>query len=440
MESKTRRLDWVVFLMLMMSSLVVFQYSGMTFFLLMQILFCVLMVFTKKIVVISKIPIVNFIFIELVLTAISAVVGDMRYSYKQSAVIMTIFMIPMYFTATYLYNELKKDKNYLKLLVKAIKVMILLQLCWIPLQAVAYYGMGIDLNKLIFVETLHLLENATFIRSWVYYPSGFSWHSAVLAPLFVIAFVMFDNIFIRALVLLDAMICGNSTAIIGVAVCVCMMAFFYVKENGLHKKIKAKTFLAVIALIVIGGVVLFRFNMWTKVMDSALYLLNRMFGAERDASTAAHFGYYSDYPQILKDSSVFQILFGYGYGCSGYPITMMYDRYTTITNWAIESDILDILISRGMVGFVGYYGFLFYIAFKGLKVDYRYFVVMVSIMLEGFGYNVQWEYVFFIELLMYFSLKLNINFFEPVKLIERKKKRSVRFVTRTKKRKCEKEA
>ena len=50
--------------------------------------------------------------------------------------------------------------------------------------------------------------------------------------------------------------------------------------------------------------------------------------------------------------------------------------------------------------------------FKGWKKDRRYFIVMSAILIEGFGYNVQWDYTLFIELIFYFTLKLDMNFFE----------------------------
>ena len=39
----------------------------------------------------------------------------------------------------------------------------------------------------------------------------------------------------------------------------------------------------------------------------------------------------------------------------------MYGRYDELGNWAVECDIINILLSRGIVGFVSYYFFLFYI-------------------------------------------------------------------------------
>ena len=111
-----------------------------------------------------------------------------------------------------------------------------------------------------------------------------------------------------------------------------------------------------------------------KLAEVVIRLGTRLFGAEKDASTAAHLGYYSDYIKILKNSSLSQIIFAYGYGCSGYTITELYGRYADGGTWAIECDYVNILVSRGIIGFISYYSFLLYIMLKGIKIDIRYFI------------------------------------------------------------------
>ena len=325
---------------------------------------------------------------------------------------MSIAMIPLYFAATYIFKLLQRNGSYIGFIIKAVKVMCLMQLCWIPIQYIVYHYADIDINSVIFTDVLHMTEKASFVRDGIYYPSGFSWHSASLAPVFVLAFALFDDILIRALILLDVMICGNSTALVGVLLCAFGLAAFWLIKNRTSLKPKKKTMIEAVMLLVIAAAVLMSTDLLGSMLNSVVYLWNRLFGGERDLSTSAHFAFFTDYFEIVKNSTPFQILFGYGYGCSGYPITMMYGRFDHLSNWAIECDIIDILVSRGIVGFIGYYYFLFYIAIKGLKTDYKYFVVMMAIIIQGIGYNVQWNYIFLLEMVMLFTLKLDINFFQ----------------------------
>ena len=415
LRASTLKLNWLVCLMMIVSSMVVLQLSGRTAFLFLQILFCGIMLINRKSVSFFTYPAVNLIFIELLICAVSACIGDMRYSYKKAAVVMTIYALILYFAAAYLHSMMQKDRKTLPAFVRGIRIMCLVQLAWIPLQFVLYKGFHIDINKKIFVETLHLLENASFIRSWVYYPSGLTWHSAVLAPALVLAFVLFKNPYIRALILVDALICGNSTTLIGVVLCAALCFLIWIPSDTRGLRFKQTTLISLLLIAVVGTVVLIKFNMLESLINSVTYLYQRLFGNTGDASTEAHIGYYLDYFKIIKTSSPMQILFGYGEGCSGYPITVMYNRYTELGNWSIESDIVNLLVSRGILGFVLYYYFLFYIAFAGFRRDPRYFAVMFPVLVQGLGYNIQWDYVFFIELVMYMTLKLDMNFFEPEK-------------------------
>ncbi|MBR4864473.1 MAG: glycosyltransferase [Oscillospiraceae bacterium] len=415
LRASTVRLNWLVCLMMILSSMVVLQFSGRTAFLFVQVIFCGIMLVNRKSLSFFTDPAVNLIFVELILCAVSACIGDMRYSYKKAAVVMTVYALILYFAAAYLQSMMKKDPKTLPAFIKGIRIMCLVQLAWIPLQFVLYKGFHIDINKKIFVETLHLLENASFIRSWVYYPSGLTWHSAVLAPTLVLAFVLFKNPYIRALILVDALICGNSTTLIGVVLCAALCFLIWIPSDTRGLRFKHTTLVSLVLIAVVGGVVLLKSNILESLINSITYLYQRLFGNTGDASTEAHIGYYLDYFKIIKTSSPIQILFGYGEGCSGYPITVMYNRYTELGNWSIESDIVNLLVSRGILGFVLYYYFLFYIAFAGFRRDPRYFAVMFPVLVQGLGYNVQWDYVFFIELVMYMTLKLDMNFFEPEK-------------------------
>ena len=402
-------------LMMIVSSMVVLQLGGRALFLWMQIVFCVyMMCAVQKIGVVSDTA-VNLVFLELIPCALSAVCSDMPYSYKKAAVVMTIYMIPFYLALYYMLMMLNRSETFLAVLRRAVKIMCLVQLCWIPLQYVLYHVLHFDINQAIFVDALHMVDNASFFRSWEYHPSGLSWHSAVLAPMFVFAMVMFESVPIRLLVLLDAAICGNTTSLIGVLLSAALLICFRLPRlRWKSPTVRRATLCTVIAAVAVGMVVALRFNLFGAVWTRITAMFTRVAAGSGDASTAAHLGYFTDCVQILKTCSPMQLLFGYGLGCSGYPISVIYGRYTDLANWSIECDIVNLIISRGIIGFVLYYYFLLYIAVRGAKQDYRYLAVMLPILLQGLGYNIQWDYVVMLELIMYFCIKKKISFFDPV--------------------------
>lgn len=410
----TIKMNCLMCLMMIASTMVVIQIARRELFLLMQILFCAIMLIYKKNIIFFEHKMINFLFITVGLSAVSACVEELPYSYQKAAVVMTIFLIPLYFALSYIYDLLKKDHQVLRVIIKGFKITCMIQLLWIPLQYVLYHFIGLDINKVLFVDLFHFVENATFIRDWSYYPSGLTWHSAVLAPMFVLAIVLFKNPLIRALVVFDAIICGNSTSLIGVCICIALLFFFYLKKNIIRIRL-SKVQLVILGILgVVALMIMVRFGIVNMIWERIMYLYMRLFGEQQDASTAAHFSYFTDYFKVLPNSSPLQIIFGYGYGCSGYPISVMYDRYTELGNWAIECDIINILMSRGIAGFLAHYALLFYVCIKGIKIDYRYPAVMIPIIIQGIGYNVQWDYVLFMEILMFLTIKMRINFFESV--------------------------
>ena len=150
-------------------------------------------------------------------------------------------------------------------------------------------------------------------------------------------------------------------------------------------KVSKKKAITIFALIFTSIIAFSVTDFGDNLTSVLIYLWMRLFGNNKDASTLAHFGYYSDYFTIIKTSNIYQIVFGYGIGCSGYTITSLYGRYAGGGTWAIESDYINILLSRGIVGFINYYLFLFYILIKGRKVDSRYGILMLVILIQGFG-------------------------------------------------------
>lgn len=418
---------WLIFLMMMTSSFVVLQAWGRTFFLLLQVVFCGILLCSEKKLHFLKSRTVNFFFISYLLCTFSSYISNIPYSYKKAAVIMAIYMIPLYFTISYLYSMFKKDEKILQILVKGLKAMCMIQLIWVLLQYVVYNFIGLDINQKIFVEILKCVDNASFIRDWKWYPSGLSWHSAILAPMFVIAFVLFKNIYVRVLIIIDAFICGNSTAVVGVCLCILILLFFYLSKNKDRITIRKKQLALMGIIAVIGGSVAYKMGLFELVITKFVFLLQRIFASQKDASTAAHFAYFTDYDTVLKNSTLLQFLFGYGQGCSGYPYSVLYNRYTDIANWAVECDVINILVSRGLYGFITHYYLLFYICFKGIKIDYRYAAVVIPIIIQGIGYNVQWDYIIFVELILFLTIRLKINFFDinnKNALIDRKEKRN----------------
>lgn len=409
-------IEILLFLMIFISPIVVLQIGRKELFLWLQIIFVCLLTIRKFSLVNSKILL--FIFLEPFISAFFAVTSTMPEKYKSTAINLAIMSIPLYLVISYLSGLIKAGYEILDIIIRAFKLAIIIEIVWIPLQLVFYRLIGIDINKIIFVDTLHMVSNASFVRSWVWYPSGLSWHSAVLAPLFAFGILIWDNSLIRIIILAESFICGNNTTLIGV---VCVFMFLCLRSFYRKHIIVTDQIIVLIVLVVAAcAIVVLSSGIREKFSDVVVKLLGRFFSAEKDASTVAHFGYYSDCFKILKNCSISQLIFGYGVGCSGYTITELYGRYADGGTWAIESDFVNILVSRGLVGFIAYYGFLIYIMIRGRKIDSRYFILMGVILIQGFGYNIQFDYILLLEAILFITIDNDINFFESVDKINNK--------------------
>ena len=58
---------------------------------------------------------------------------------------------------------------------------------------------------------------------------------------------------------------------------------------------------------------------------------------------------------------------------------------------------------------------------KGIKIDIIYFIFIFVILFQGFGYNIQFDYLLLIEIIMFISIREDINFFDTVDKINNQK-------------------
>lgn len=403
----------VLFFMLFFSSMIVVQYHGYTLFFILQLIFCVVMLFVTKSVVLIDNFFINSIYGMLFVSTLSACLSNIAATSKKNAVYFIIILIPMYFVVSYLNSCVLRNREIFDLIKKAIQLMCLAQLVWCLLQFLLYRIAGIDLNEVLFVKTFHCVEVASLYRLNKFVPSGISWHPAILAPIFVLSYCMFDNIGIKILILVDSIICDNSTALIGVIIC---FAFDIIKNciKFLRKKeISRKAVLAVVAVFIIFCFLVIKSDIVEVALGKMIYTYQRIAGIVDDGgSSLAHKRYFTAYPQVIKISSIPQILVGYGENCSGYPFQILFNQYVDVASWAVESDVMNILYSRGIIGFVLYYAFLFFIGIKGSRINYKYLLFIVAVTFEGITYNVQYEWVFLLEMILLISVINQHDFFD----------------------------
>ena len=285
-------------------------------------------------------------------------------------------------------------------------------------QFLLYNGAHIDLNQLVFRDILHMVENPSQYKLGVFHPSGMCWHSAFMAPIVIIAFVVCDSYFVKTLAVVDAVICNNATAMIGIGVCLGLTGMFSIVDflKRASKTVRKRTFIAISLIVVAIIPILFCTNIVPVVYDKIVDIYGRATGAVYDGGSAnAHIRYFTAYPNVVKNSSIIQFLFGYGTGNSGYTMSNLYGQYVDLKSWVVETDVMNQIYSNGIIGFILYYSFLLYIAIKGYKLNRKYFILTISIILAGITYNIQFDWVLFMEFLLFLTIKFKVDLFEAGK-------------------------
>lgn len=408
-------INLLIFLIALTSTMVLFRISGNSFFkilVIITILWCIIFnIVTGKGISIHKLDkhylLIYSIKIFTVLGAIYYIWGD---SWKNAAIIQ-FFWFSMY-TLLYIFIS-NISVNTLDKFRKGIIITILIQFIWCFIQIIARDVYGIDINTLVFRDFLSMVSEASQIKFGVVSISGLAWHPINLAPILIIAYCIFNKVYYKIIIFILAIITNNSTVLIGVVVCFSLDFIFGIKDKRkIHRRIKYQSLLFIFLLVLVGGVILIKTDIISRSINSFIYLYQRLNGDFYDGgSTAAHIRYYTSIPEMFNISSLYKILFGYGEGCSGYLMGILYNQYTHLSSWAMESDIVNILISNGVIGFLLFYSWLFMIAIRGLKIDKKYFICIMAIIICGITYNVQYDWVIVFEMFLAISVKYKYNIF-----------------------------
>lgn len=381
-------------------SLLQINYRSITFFILFEVLFLIYMMIIKR--KIYKIPILLLLLlIEILVSAICTSQSVIPNSYKSTAVFMTLLLIPNFFVIMYCKTFIFKRKYYISVIRNALKGICGLQIIWALLQYIFFF-FNININKIIFINFLHLNLNITNSIC------GFSWHPGTLAPIIVLAYFLYSNPLFRLLIVFVSLICNNATALIGGLFCIIISLFNFLKRKKIKKEMIIRICLLFIFIIIVG----IYFDIFSLGIEKIERIIGRVTGTIYDQSAIGHIRYYTSLPNVIKISNPIQILFGYGTGCSGYPIDQLYDQYSFLNNWAVESDIMNILYNWGIVGFILVYMIIGIIIAKGYKIDKRYSYVTLIIALEGITYNVMYDWVLLLFMLFYICVNKKIDFWE----------------------------
>lgn len=283
------------------------------------------------------------------------------------------------------------------------------QVIWILIQYLCWSSLNLDINQAVFVDTLGMVENASQYKGTGYIPTGLSWNAGGIAPIIFIGFFLENILVWKILIVLGALLTQSATLTIGVALCIVYSVVTVMVRHD-WKTLKKHSLGAIIAFIILCLSILFisyinRNLIQTeadRLMDSFSYRLNGLSseGDVVDSSTSAHLGYIVNLPTVFAHGDIIRFLFGYGINTSGYAYSAVTGQYADQI-WIVESDITNILLNVGLVGFLVFYFWLIRNVAHLFVEKSQLAPAMLVIILMGVTYNLQYPWMIFIELIIF---------------------------------------
>ena len=276
-----------------------------------------------------------------------------------------------FFIYLLLYNTEQSLRNSISVVFKnGLVYAARIQAVWGIAQLVLLYSAGININEILFVDILH----STTVRDWImgFYTgntwnlriTGLNFENSMFALVVCVGVALEKKIVWKLFMTAVAILSLSRTGWVMLAGYYTF--FLYQNRNKFRLVKKRKLMVGWISLIAVFACFLIAY---TRVPTIRMQIDNIIIRAtDSDAisiSGARHLLYYPYGVDIfLFRSNILQILFGYGMRCSGIAFSQQPDICQIIgigmypTAWAVECDVIGLLLGGGIVTFLAYYATL----------------------------------------------------------------------------------
>ena len=413
-------LMWILFALAFFSPMGLIKVNSFSVYNILCILYLFLFFIQKKNTRVSlpRNYSILFLIVFLLLSTVLAFFWDNGGVWFKRALkgFIVFFIVVLVFSINDSQGEIEKINVYRKGLIWACHVNI----TWAFLQVICFTLTKFDLNSFVFGRLLHLANETTTFRGGIIMASGIHWHPGNLAPMLIIAFLLVDKLWYRMFVVIVTIFTFNSTAMIGMLLTIAFICLLeitgFLKKQGIKDDFSFKNsqlfmmmIIVAITMTVIG--LLWKIGLFDKFSFIIQGVIRKITFSNNDTSAKTHLDYYINLFDVIKRSSVGQIVFGYGYGCSGYPFSAFYNQYTFLESWAVESDVINTIIGFGVFATFFFYLWLFKIAKSGNRINKKYAIIILVFVAMGFGYNIQSDWLILFEGMLMISIKKHVDFF-----------------------------
>ena len=276
------------------------------------------------------------------------------------------------------------QENTIKAFLDGILMAGYIQAVWMLLEYIFYYALGLSFNDLVLGDIFNIsIDEGMFltIKDGLFRPCGIGWDSSMLGMSFLLSFILSKNINTKVLFALCVLFSTSRQAMLGLLV-VILVDFF------VAHKISYKTVITFVVVIFLGVLIaIFKGDLISTIFDSILSRFGSVFllffdKANSDNSSLRHLSYYFEMVEIFKQSSILQIIFGWGTFSAGYPYSNILGIYTWLTYvWTPESDFVTMFVGNGIAGGLFYYGLMlwFYLKRKVMSNEHKRIILVIFI-------------------------------------------------------------
>ncbi|MDY4544434.1 MAG: O-antigen ligase family protein [Bacilli bacterium] len=306
---------------------------------------------------------------------------------------------------------------YKKSFLKGFKISILIHTIWGTLEVILWNTIKFKLNEEILAPLLktnlaHHPTSFTYVSgSFHIRPSGINFEPAYLGILLLIGFFIIKSKLVKIFFIFLMIVSLSRTAILGLL----LISIYKIITNRKKYKNLLKPMVVSLSFIIIFFICLQKIPFLQERVST---LTSRMTSVTDDTSkdgTDRHLLYYPLSIKIMmSDANVLQLFLGYGARISGYPfqansaIAEKIRVENFVPGWSVESDLVDIFLSSGLIGFFLYYTLLL----SNIKLikDNNLLIMNLSLLICGITYG--------FYSLTFFTLILIFSEIEKLSVIE----------------------
>lgn len=321
------------------------------------------------------------------------------YNFKVSLRTLIEYVI-LYVCASQMIMLTNKELNVFE---KGLRWSCIVHISWTLLQFVSYQFADLDINQIILSDLLHMGSNeygASRYELGKLVLSGLCWHPINLAPTLLLTLMLFNRWYVWLIAFFIAFYSQNGTTMLMLCIFLILnvLCKIKIKKNLMQTRILQKK--SIMRFLIIAIILAIIIVQMYPMISNALYDIFHRINSAEDMSTQVHMRYYTAFPFIAKNISFLELLIGCGMGRSGIYISKFFYQYTGIAYWSVESDVMNYVYATGILGFLFFYCWLIVMILKSWKKGRIYSVLIITIIIGGVFYGVQYPWVIHLELIM----------------------------------------